>query len=308
MSEEKVTVTQNSYLEKVIMENDITFECLVIRPGSIKEVSWSDPLYSFKLMELDLFESVSTNSDNFMEVLATKLNVNNFTVKNMSVKTEIIGDIPNYVYDLLYIDLEKNPEYHTEENFNEMASLININGDKIYSNAIIFKNHIESFSDSMNLVTVTKKDLAELLHSRVHTKVVTWDDTWKEATVVGDLTKFASEFFEDGSIVKIEFPFLMHNINIWYTTFSYGSDPCGKLVNKKIDKCLWFTMKSEEFRGSLTLDEVKKIISLSEKLENYNTPAIYAEEKIDNMGRKIIYNKYKVLDLVFKNEFNNKKI
>jgi hypothetical protein len=75
--------------------------------------------------------------------------------------------------------------------------------------------------------------------------------------------------------------------------------PCGSLINKNIEKCIIFTMKSEEFRGNITLDEVKKIVYLSDKLSNYQTPSELLEEKNDSLGRKIIYNKYKVLDYLY---------
>jgi hypothetical protein len=236
-----------------------------------------------------------------MEVLATKLDVDKYKIQDMNVKTSIVAEEYSYVYQLMYIDMEKNAEYMIKENLNEMASLINTNGDKIYSNAILFKNYLPSLSDSMSLVSITKKDVGDFLHNRVYTRIVTWDDSWDEKVVMGDLNIFAHDFFDDNNIIKIEFPFLMHNINIWYTTFSYGRDVCGKLLNKKIDKCIWFTMKSDEIRGSINYDEVKKIIYLSEKLDNYITPGDMTEEKFDSMGRKIIYNKYKVLDYMYNN-------
>jgi len=294
---------ENKVIDMIVMENDTPFDCMVIRPGSIEHVPWIDPKYSAKLMELELYELVYTNKDNFTEVIATKLDVDKYNVKNMSVKTEIVAEEYGYVYQLMYIDLEKELSYHTKENKNEMASLINTNGDIIYSNAILFKNHISTHSDSMTLVSVTKNDVERFLHNRVNTKIVTWEDKWIELEVAGDLNTFANEFFDEGGIVKIEFPFLMHNVNIWYTKFDYGKDVCGKLINKKIDKCIWFTMKSDEFRGNLTLDEVMKIIGLSEKLSDYNTPSEFTSEKIDTYGRKIVYNKYKVLDYMYNKFF-----
>ena len=91
----------------------------------------------------------------------------------------------------------------------------------------------------------------------------------------------------------------MHNINIWYTTDYGENNICGKLITEPIEKCIWFTMKSTEFRGNLTLDEVKKIILLSNNLNNYKTPNELTEEKFDKLGRKIINNKYKVLDYMY---------
>jgi len=294
-------------LEKVRMENKDDFQVLVIKPGSIQSVSWMDPNYAFKLIELNLFKSVTTNEDNFLEIIATNLEVNNFKVKDLYVKNEFIGEEPYYVYEMIYIDLEKEPQYHTDENLNELASLFNINGDKIYSNAIVFKNYLPSLTDSMKLETVTKENLAQILHKRVYTTIVTCDDgKWLECDYVGDLNNFAKDFFEGETCQKLEIAFLMHNINIWYTTAIDGNKTlCGTLVDKYVDKCIWFTMKSDDYRGNLTLDEVNKIIYLSKILSNFMTPSEYTEEKIDYLGRRIIYNKYKVLDLIYNNNRKN---
>lgn len=294
-------VVQNCYLDKIIMENNNFFDCLVIKSGTIQQIPWIDPNYASKLMELDLFETVKTNADNFIEVITTYLNINKYKIKDLNVKTEIVAEEPYYLYEILYVDLAKATEYHKDEDLNELASLININWDKIYSNAIIFKNYLPSLSDSMTLCTITKDDLKRILHDRVHTCIVICkDDELFEDRVVGDINQYAEVFFNNDKIEKIELPFLLHNINIWYSVSKYGEyNLCGNLIDKPIDKCIWFSMKSEEFRGNLTLDEVKKIISLSKILTDYNTPAELLEEKNDNFGRKIIYNKYKVLDWVY---------
>ncbi len=291
----------HSWLEKVKMETNEDFDILVIKPGSIKNVSWMDPNYSYKLMELNLFESVKTNEDNFLEVIAKNLDVNKYQVKDLHVKTEFIGEEPYYLYEMIYIDLEKEEKYKTEENLNELASLINTNGDQIYSNVIIFRNYLPSLTDSMKLCTVTKNDLAGMLHRRVHTQIVTCDDNkWVQDEYVGDLSNFAEIFFDGEKYEKLEIAFLMHNINIWYTTSIDGNtELCGGLVKKPVDRCIWFSMKSDEFRGNLTMDEVNKIIYLSKILTNYQTPSKYTEEKIDGLGRKIIWNRFKVLDSLY---------
>lgn len=299
--EKENVIYQNCYLDKIIMEKNESFDCLVIKQGTIKHIPWTDPNYAGKLIELDLFKSVRTNSDNFIEVIATNLEVDKYSVPNMTVKNEIFAEEPYYLYEILYIDLEKAKEYHTENNLNELASLVNVNGDLIYSNAIILRSYLPSLTDSMNLCTMTKEDLRRVLNDRVYTKVVTGDDNvWNEERVVGDLNNYAKVYFEDEDFKKLEFPFLMHNINIWYTFSKYGSiSMCGNLVEEPVEKCIWFSMKSEEFRGNLTLDEVKKIIALSKLLTDYKTPSELLDEKIDSLGRKIIYNKYKVLDYVY---------
>lgn len=306
-SENKNVIYENCYLEKIVMENNDEFDCLIIKPGSIKEVPWIDPNYAGKLMELDLFKTVKTNVDNFIEVVATNLEVNNFKIKNMNAKTEIIAEEPYYLYEMLYVDLEKETDYHKDENLNELASLININGEKIYSNAIVFRSHLPSLTDSMTMCTINKEDLRRVLHDRVYTKIVIGDDdNWVEDRVVGDMTKYAETFFEGEKYEKLEIPFLMHNINIWYLVSEHGNfNLCGNLIDEHIEKCFWFSMKSEEFRGNLTVDEVKKIINLSKVLTDYKTPSELLEEKNDQYGRKIIYNKYKVLDWVYNKYVNN---
>ena len=55
------------WMDKIKMENNNDFEVLVVKPGSIQSISWMDPNYSYKLVELDLFKSVTTNQDNFFE-------------------------------------------------------------------------------------------------------------------------------------------------------------------------------------------------------------------------------------------------
>lgn len=299
MSSENI-IYQNCYLEKIKMETNETFECIVIKPGSIKHVNWFDPNYAGKLMELDLLKSVKTNEENFIEIIATNLEVDKFKIPNLSIKTEIFGEEPYYLYEILYVDLEKATEYHKEENLNELASLINVNGDQIYSNAIVFRSHIPSLSDSMNMCTITRDELRRVLHERVYTKIVVGEDgVWIEDTAVGDITKYAEVFFDGEKYEKLEIAFLMHNINIWYTVSESGdANLCGNLIDEPIEKCLWFSMKSDEFRSNITLDEVKKIISISKVLTDYKTPNELLEEKTDSLGRKIVYNKYKVLDWV----------
>jgi hypothetical protein len=295
-------IYNNGLITKIIMENNNDFECIVIKKGSIKEIDWFIPDYLNKILDLDLIDIVNTNQDNFIKFICTNLQIDKYTGFSMNVKKEIITDEPNYLYELLYIDLEKEIPYHIPENLNELANLININDDIIYSNAILLKTYIPTLTDSISLCSINKEDVKRFLSDRLNTKIITWNDEWNELPVAGDLNIYANVFFDE-PYHKFELGFLMHNINIWYTTidlpFNKHKSICGNLLHKSIDKCIWFTMKSEEYRGNLSLDEVKKIIYLSNKLTNYETPSEYLVDKTDTLGRKIIYNKYKVLDLLY---------
>jgi hypothetical protein len=304
-----------SFMDKVNMEYDPVdnkkdIECLLIKKGSVDHISYGDLDYLSQLLKLDLFETIIINKDNFIEEITTKLDIKNYNHSNIHVLNEVVSEEPNYVYELMYVaPFDKNydkEKFHTEENYNGMATLININGDKVYSNAILFKNYVPSLSNSMYLKDITKNDLFNILHDRVFTKVVVYngmnDNLWKEQTVIGDMASFAKEFFEEETYYKLEIPFLMHNINIWYNVCKYNGkyDLCGKIIDKQVENCIWFTMKNDEYRGNITLDEVNKIIHLSKLLDTYQTPDQFYEEKFDNIGRKIIYNKYKVLDYMYK--------
>lgn len=296
---------EENYLKNVNMENNNFFECLVIKPGSISDISWNDPDYTKKLMELNLFENVKTNSESFLDMWGQKLNIGKYSnIKNIQVKNQIFDEEPYYIYEISYVDLENYEEYHEEKN--ELASLLNINGETIYSNAIIFRNYIPSLSNSMTLCDVTKKDIERILYNRVNTKVILYNtyinDEYIEKEIIGDLNNYANIFFEGDNYEKKEFGFLMYNINIWYVKDSdnvIGDNIFKNIFNKTIEKFICFTMKSEEFRGNLSLDEFKKISFLSKKLNNYETPKEFLEEKNDNIGRKIINNKYKVLDYLY---------
>ena len=157
----------------------------------------------------------------------------------------------------------------------------------------------------MNLCNMTKEDLKRLLYKRAYNTIVigdSFENKYIEDNVIGELETYAKKYFEEEPYKKIELAFLMHNINIWYTCGLTENKICGNLINDKyIDKCIWFTMKTDTYRGNLTLEEVKKIINLSLKLNNYQTPSEFTEEKNDSLGRKIIYNKYKVLDKIYHN-------
>ncbi len=266
----------NNMENNIVMENNEPFDCLVIKPSTIKNISWYDDDYLKKILNIDnTIDSVSTCQENFVEVVAKNLEIEKYTIPDIYVKNEIVAEEYDYLYQLMYVDLEKATDYHKEEN--EIASLIVTNGDKIYSNAILFKNYLPSFSNSMTLSTVTKEDIERILYDRVHTKLVVWNgENWEEKRVVGDLNIFSKNFFEGELPVKIEMGFLMHNINIWYTDYDipYNKNKsiCGELVKKTIDKCIVFTMKTEEYRGNLTLEELNKIIYLSKKMSNYTTP------------------------------------
>lgn len=302
--------------EKLTTEQNEQFKCAVLNIDNssiINSVDWRDPEYSRKVLELGLVSYVDTNTDTFVKVMAEGLNVGRYNIEGLSIKTETIADYysptitnthkPSYVYDMSYVDFSNNTvgtQFMNENNMNYLGNLFSVNGDIIYSNAVIFKSRIESHTDSMIMETITKEDIQNILYNKVHTLIVTWDEEWKERREVGDLHNFANDFFDNEKIYKVELAFLKYNINIWYTMIDGGSMTLlGKLLKRPIEKCLIFTMNTHDCRGSISLDEVTKIIALSKVLPDFNVPSEYNEDTKDSIGRTIVWNKYKLLDRLF---------
>ena len=288
--------------------------CLVVHKGKIlnDNLNWKDPDYAGKISQLDLFTEVEIN--NFNEMLGRELKINDYLIKNPYVKTEVIAEDKYYVYEMMYIDLIQEKDYHQPEMINDLATLLSIDGDLIFSDAIIIKSHVspnQSIESNENILeNMTREDIKKILYDRAYTKVVVWDEHWREDRVVGSMEDYAKRFFEEEKYQTVEIAFLMYNINIWYTYSDFGeTNLCGKLLNnnKKIDKCIIYTNQSDQHRGCICLDEVDKIIKLSIKLheigKDTKTPEECAGEKLDETGRRIIYNKIRVLDYVYKNNF-----
>lgn len=286
----------NNYIEKVNIDNDT--ECLLIKPCLINHLDYNNFNYIDDIIKMNCVETIIINSNNFTEQIVKYLNAEIYKDEDLHVKNDIFNEEPNYVYEIMYLDI-----INDKINENQFANLIAINDDKIYTNAILFKTNILSLNDEMKIVNFNKDDLVNILKNRVNITVILYDDIFTEKKIYcNKLEEFAKDFFENEYYEKYEISFLMYNINIWYTTLYGTNNICGKLINKPIYKCIIFTKKSEDTLGNITLDECNKIIYLSNKLNDYEVPKKYLEDKNDTLGRKIIYNKYKILDLLY-NEF-----
>jgi len=273
---------------KLKFENKNNFQLIMIKPNSISHIDFNSTNYTNELIKLDIYENIICNSENFTEIILEKLLLKKYN----QVETILVSEMPNYIYEILYV-----PNLSTEE-VNELGTLINTNDEKIYGNALLMKTYIPTLSNSIIIEDCIVENIKDILDSRVNTNIVIYDSEWSNKIVVGNLENFAEEFFDD-KYFKLEIPFLLHNINIWYELCDGCSNNlCGTLLVKPIYKCFWFTMITDEYRGNLFLDEVQKIIYLSNKIEfPYSAKKEWLEDEDDEYGRKIIKNKYKILDL-----------
>jgi hypothetical protein len=282
---------------QLIFENDDNFSVILIKPTDIDHLDWLHENYTLQITELNCYDIINTSKNNFLEMISDKLNLSKFKDKTgLEVTTQVICEIPNYIYELIYVDelTEK------DDVINNVASLLNTNGNKVYGNAILMKTNIPSLSKSILITNVILSNIKDILDGRVKTNVVIYDGEWSNKIVSGNLEDFANSFFDE-TIKKFETPFLLHNINIWYEPCDgCSTKTCGKVLERPIYKCIWFTMITDEFRGSIYLDEVKKIIDISNKMDfPFNPKPEWMEDEKDQFTRQVIKNKYKILDLAY---------
>jgi hypothetical protein len=283
--------------DKIVLENKNNFNFLTISLNDISSLNWADPKYIDKILELNIYSVNTTKSEEFLNDIVKYLDVNKYNEKGDSmIETQLIAEFPEYIYEMLYINnIENKDEYK-----NDVGSLLITNGEKVFGNIVIFKTYLPTNNDSMIFVDTIKEDVKIILENRIKTKLVIYDGEWSEKIVIGNLEDYAKEFFDD-TFLKLEIPFLKHNINIWYEKLEgCKHDVCGKILEKPIYKCIWFTMISDEYRGNICLNEVKKIISLSYKLSfPYEPKKEWDNDEKDEYGRNKIKNKYRILEKAY---------
>jgi len=284
--------------DKLTFENKNNFEIVLIKLNSdFDKLDWNDLNYTDNIINLDCYEVLNANSDNFVDLLSTNLLLDKYSdQKDLEITTQLIYEGLNYIYEIIYA---KN----LKEEKNGLGTLLNTNGDDIFGNVILTKTFIPTLSKSMVFENCYIRNIKDILESRINTNVVMYDieSGWTNKIIKGDLTLFADEFFDEG-YVKYELPFLLHNLNIWYEKLDLKTTKniCGKILEKPIYKCIFFTMITDEHRGSLYLEEVEKIIKLSNVLDiPFTAKNEWIKEEDDEYKRPVIKNKYRVLDLAY---------
>jgi len=288
--------------------NEKPFFVMIIEPGSIKNLDWNDPNYIQNIISLPFVKTYQIKPDQFFNKLEELLKIGS-DGNNTHLMTETISDEVNYIYEIIYLDT-LNKKSNLEHN--ELATLLHMENEIVKGNCMLIKSYTPTLIDTNEnnvFVDFTSSDLYKVLKRRGFTSVVVWEgvyDSWREEEFFGDLENYANKFFDSERYTKIEIAFLKHNINIWYLKSEYGmKDVLGTLVSCPIEKCFIFTKLTEDIRGHITLDEVNKILKLSKILEPpFKPDNKWLEEQIDKNGKKIIKNKYRILDNVYLENIN----
>lgn len=300
------TLEQQSCHKDLQFDHNKEFDIMVIEPNNIEHLDYNNPGYIVNLINQSYVKTIKTNSDTFVSKIAEYLKVNNFSEIDRNIVTHVVYHKPDYFYEILHLDVKDNKNM-TTENENQFSSMISTQNEKVWGNMIILKTYNPSNNDKkMSMDTMMKDDLFDILDSRVNTKVVVFEDgEYRLETVRGDMDIYCKNLFDGEFYKKKEILFLNHNINIWYLENEYGTEAFPKLVPGKIETAVIFSMISEEYRGNITLDEVKKIVSLSKVMNDFGLKSEWVSEEKDEMNRNIIKNKYRVLEYAW-NEYINK--
>jgi hypothetical protein len=294
--------------DELKFENKDDFSLYLIKPNIIKHREWHTANYLDELINDSFCSIVNSTPQTFGQDLGKYLQVDKYEMVDVKVVTFL--EEPNYIYEIIYIDLF--PVYQTEDNLNEFALMLQNSDHKtIYGNALIMKTHISLNSNSMLIEKITSNDIKYILETRVNTKAILYDNgDYIEQVIIGSMEEYAQQFFEEEDrfrIEKLEIPFLKYNINIWFTKFEYGEEGvCGNILkNIRINKCIVFTLINDNYRGNLSMDEFNKIKFLSTKLEHYGVPEEFTTDEKDELGRYIVKNKYKVLESMYRTYKNH---
>jgi hypothetical protein len=284
---------------EIILGNTKSFDILVIEPNVIKDREWTDPEYLKKLSNDSFCRYITVEPEKFVEVMGRELLVEKYT--EPYVKIQVISEEENYIMEIMYIE-------NISGHINEFGMLLNRNDDKIAGNVLVTRTYVSSTDNTMYFDNITPEKVEDMLYCRANTKIITFDsdeEKYNEFSLFGPLDIFSDNFFGENrfNIKKLELAFLKHNLNIWYTEDKYGNlDVAGNILpdTTRVDKMIVFSMWSDEYRDSLTLEEFNKIIYLSKKLDNYLVSEDYMKIEKDELGREIIKNKYKILNQFYK--------
>ena len=288
--------------EDINFETTEDIEFIVIHPGNIDEFDYNDPGYLNAILKKINIDTFKCKSEDFITSVNKHLKNNTLAGNDTQVTKITVYDEPNYLYELLYLDIHStNGEVLTPELYNGLATLMNTEKNHIFGNVILLKTYLPIDNmHSMKLIAANKKDLFNILDARVKIKVVIYDDgEFREDFSHKDIEKYSKKIFSDNYFQSKELSFLHHNIIINYTLDEYGEEFMPNLVKGKIDLAIFYTKNTDELLGHITIDEIKKIIHLSNKLDDFSSKEDLTSEERDKLDRPIVKNKYRILEKIY---------
>lgn len=280
-------------------QND--FKYLLIKSHDISNIRPDDPDYLHFICNLDIYEEKSTSSKDFFYNITESLKIADFEKRDkpFSLNTQVIGEFKGYIYELIHLDLLPN-DLPTEI-YNGVGNVLKNDMLHIFGNVIMIKTQVQEDKNFVEMVDCSRKDLYNLLESRIRHLGVKIDDdgeTEEFNWYYEDPSKFIYEFMvQDHKF--IETSFLLHNLQIYYTPGE--KDDMERLIGEKYDQMIIMTKKTDYYYGDFTMSEFKDIIKLLksdcplECPEEWKEPDEELKKKLETEKRKFIFNKYRAL-------------
>jgi len=288
-------------MENNLDKNKTTFQVMLVEPNDIGEQDWANADYIRSVLDTDYahFKQVTLpdNDDReYLKDLGLLLKYPEFN--KPIIESHVIAIEKDYVYEIIYMKFEPKDEDVDNIKANGVGILFDMQGDPVFNNVILQKLYSPLDGSEKRYVDITIKDLEHIMYKRLNTTVIVYeDDEFREEEIPGPTEKFGELFFQDEytSVRKKELCFLKHNINVWYLTDNqFGNHITGKLLenNPKIFKCAFFSLLTNDRRDNLYLEELKKIIELSNHLEKFT---LELNEDIPEDFEILKKNKYQLL-------------
>ena len=94
--------------DKFNFENKDNFNLLLIKTNTISQFDYNDKNYLDNIINMDIYENVLFNSDNFTDLLYDKL-ISKYKkevlLKELELFTQVILEIPDYIYEIIYVPM-----------------------------------------------------------------------------------------------------------------------------------------------------------------------------------------------------------
>lgn len=290
--------------------NTTNFKYLLIKltENNNSEIfDWRNENYCKMISNLEnVYEEVEIDKENMMTGIEKALDVEDvFKIfKNFVIKSNIIYEDNNYIYEILYYFF--NNKVSEEKYMNKISNLINTNGEIIHFNCLLLKSYINHDDEKLYFADASIKDIEYILYNRVFSTSIIYDnDEFKEEQLYYTVfDKYKKRFFESLYVNEFEFKFLNYNIKIYYSENEFENNIFGDLLNnKKIDKCIILHYISKDKLTNLSLEEFKKINYLYNNKVSSVPPDEYINTILSstkNMHAEIKkYNKQKILDIIY---------
>jgi hypothetical protein len=298
--------------DKTITEQS-EFQVLLIKPNDVSGLDFNNVNYITDLLNMDCLETIETDSDKIAHTFSEYLNPTN--LDNCIAVTNICYETYDKIYEICFLDVPKtgqNNIYHTQANFNEIATMLDISEEKIYGNALLLKTDLPINNFSMKLINSEKKDIRQIFESRKeHIGVFLNEDGDMEEMKFREIKPKLKELFGNlDDVTKFEIPFLKHNFTMYYIKNSYENE--NKLVKHIAENNIYgdvfiTSMLTSSLFTNISSLEVKQILEISKCNPLFwKSDQNFDEVKRDDLERNIIKSKFRILYHKYQHVLANK--